>query len=207
MQSVLIVDDHPLMADATQNLVQEIEGLSSVTSVRNGEQALTHVRDFKPGLVILDILLPDMSGVEVAEIIKKDFPRTKVIIFSGADVNDILPKLIEVKVNGAITKGVNHTCFKSTIQIVMEGYNVFPDSIHSISVIQSPSGQFELTDDEVTILNMIVSGRTLDQIAEKIHISRRSVDNYQRRIYEKLGVKGRAQAVEAFVRSKYYQHQ
>lgn len=204
--SVLVVDDHPLMASATKNLLEEVCVLKEVNIVRSGQEALVFIQKNQPHMIILDVSLPDVSGVEVAREVKQKWPHIKVIIFSGIDVTDYLPKLIEVKVNGAITKGVSHACFKSTLQLVMAGYVVLPGEFSNMPFSPSVSN-FELTNDEVTILNMIVSGGTLDQIAEKIHISRRSVDNYQRRIYEKLGVKGRAQAVEAFVRSKYYQQQ
>jgi two-component system competent response regulator ComA len=202
----MIVDDHPLMAHATAELLGQFEGLSVVAVIRNGKDCVELASRYQPDLILLDYLLPDMTGLEVAQHIKKQLPDTHVVIFTGVDVTSLAARLLEIQVSGIISKGTSYDTLKHAIACILDGQVVIPRmSAQQIFPNTGPSVEgIELTEDEVAIMTMIVKGSTLEQIAERIHMSKRSVDNYQRKIYDKFNVKGRAQAIEAFVRTKYY---
>lgn len=203
---VVIVDDHPLMAHATKQLLEQMDNLEVVAIAGTGSGCMQMVQQHQPEMVLLDYQLPDMAGTEIAEQIKKQWPDIHVVIFTGVEIGSLIPKFLEFQVSGIISKGTHHETIKHIIECVADNLVVLPRSgMKQLLLSCSPVWvDIELSEDEAAIMWMIVKGFTLEQIAEKIHMSKRSVDNYQRKIYDKLGVNGRAQAIETFVRSKYY---
>jgi two-component system competent response regulator ComA len=120
------------------------------------------------------------------------------------DVSDMINNFLALQVSGVISKGTSRSAIKNMIGAILEDHIVLPRSaLHKIRLTQ-PTLDPLLSQDEVIIMSMVVKGATLDQIGERIHISKRSVDNYQRKIYEKLGVETRAEAIEKFFKSHYY---
>lgn len=205
--SAIVVDDHPLMLQATIQLLENVEGITVVGGAIDGESCMKLVEQHLPELVILDYQLPDLMGTDVAAQIKSRYPNTHIIIFSGVDISPLASKLVELQFSGVITKGTRHSTIKHIIACVLDGQIVIPASMLK-SIDRMPRQEFvdvQLTNDEIIIMNMIVKGATLEQIALRIHSSRRSIDNYQRKIYEKFGVKTRAEALEKFIRSSYYE--
>jgi two-component system, NarL family, competent response regulator ComA len=203
---VIITDDHPLMAHATRQLLEQMDTLEVVGVAHNGSSCLELMEEHQPGMVFLDYQLPDMAGTDIAEKIKKGWPDVHVVIFTGVDVSTMIPKFLELQVSGVISKGTHHDTIKHIVACILDDHIVMPRSgVQRLLFPAAPTlVEIELTEDEAAIMTMIVKGYTLEQIADRIHMSKRSVDNYQRKIYDKLGVKGRAQAIEIFVRSKYY---
>jgi two-component system competent response regulator ComA len=202
----LVVDDHPLFAKATKAILQEIEHVDVIGIAENGKDCLEMVRIHQPELVFLDYYLPDQLGSQVARMIKQQSPHTHVVIFTGVDVAKIFNKLIEAGVSGIISKGSSESTIKNMVHCIMDNHAAVPLSFfQKMRIVEdSTSNQLELTHDEVQIMSLLVSGFTHEQIGEKIHLSKRTVDNYLKRIYDKMGIKTRAQAVEQFVKSHYY---
>jgi two-component system competent response regulator ComA len=203
---VLVVDDHPLMAQATKQLLEQIDGIEVVDVANDGKRCIELVDQHQPDMVFLDYQLPDQVGTDIAGVIKGKYPAIHIVIFTGVDVSAFVNHLLELQVSGIISKGTRHTSIQHMIACILENHIVLPRSVlQKIKVLPNYSSQeVELTNDEVQIMKMIVQGATLDQVADAIHTSKRSVDNYQRKIYEKYGVKTRGQAIEKFVQSRYY---
>jgi two-component system competent response regulator ComA len=201
---VIIIDDHPLMAEATKHLLEQIEGIQVIDIASSGNRGLELIDLHKPDLVFLDYQLPDKVGTDVAKEIKFKYPAIHIVIFTGVDVSDMINNFLALQVSGVISKGTSRTAIKNMIGAILEDHIVLPRSalnkIRLTDFTQDPL----LSQDEVIIMSMVVKGATLDQIGERIHISKRSVDNYQRKIYEKLGVETRAEAIEKFFKSHYY---
>jgi two-component system competent response regulator ComA len=203
---VIVADDHPLMAQATKQLLEQIVDMEVVAVANDGAACMEFVEMYRPDMVFLDYQLPDQVGTDIAEQIKKRHPHIHVVIFTGVDVSAMATHLLELQVSGIISKGTRHAAIKHMVACMLENYIVLPRSvipkIHAIAKLTAH--EVELTDDEVLIMTLVVKGATLDQVAERIHTSKRSVDNYQRKIYDKYGVNTRAQAIEKFIQSKYY---
>lgn len=204
--SVVIVDDHPLMAHATKQLLEQMEEITVVGIATNGSSCLDLVAEHQPNMVFLDYQLPDMQGTDVAERIKTQWPDVHVVVFTGVDVVSMIPKFLELQVSGVISKETPQNTIKHAVACILDDFVVMPRAgVQQLFIPTTPTMvEIDLTEDEIVIMTMIVKGYTLEQIADRIHMSKRSVDNYQRKIYDKLGVKGRAQAIETFVRTKYY---
>lgn len=203
---IIVVDDHPLMAHATKQLLEQLGNMEVVAMASDGASCLDLVSQHQPDMIFLDYQLPDMAGTEIAERIKKDWPDIHIVIFTGVDVSSMIPKFLELQISGVVSKGTRHDTIKHIVACILDGHIILPQSsIQNVLFSSAPALlDIELSRDEAIIMAMIVKGFTLEQIADRIHMSKRSVDNYQRKIYDKLGVKGRAQAIEIFVRSKYY---
>lgn len=203
--SILIVDDHPLMAQATKVLLEQMEDIRVIGIASTGQDCLRLVEEQNPDLVLLDYLLPDMAGTEVCGLLKKEFPDLKIVIFTGMETESLLPKFLDIQVNGVISKGIRQDSIKHILYCVLAGNVVIPQTgLKLLNRQPLPTVEVDLNTEEAAIMNMIMKGYTQEQIADQIHMSKRSVDNYQRKIYDKMGVRSRVQAIETFVRSKYY---
>jgi two-component system competent response regulator ComA len=201
---VIVVDDHPLMAEATKQLLEQIDGIQVIDIAKDGKMGLESIELHQPDMVFLDYQLPDQVGTDVAKQIKLRYPCIHIVIFTGVDVSDMMNNFLALQVSGVISKGTSRAAIKNIIGAILEDYIVLPRSaLHKIR-LTGTSQALVLSEDEVTIMLMVIKGATLDQIGERIHISKRSVDNYQRKIYEKLGVETRAEAIEKFIQSHYY---
>lgn len=202
----LVVDDHPLVAQATKNLLQEIDVIDVVGIAINAAQCLAMIKELQPNLVFLDYQLPDESGTEVAKHIRRMYADIHIVIFTGIEINDLYNTFIDIKVSGILSKESSVTTIKNMVNCILDGYTIMPLSIfHNLKLTsaESPQQEFLLTTEEISMMNMIVKGATHDHIAEKIHMSKRTVDNYLKKIYDKLGVKSRLEAIERFIKRNY----
>ncbi|CAI6085029.1 response regulator transcription factor [Cohnella sp. JJ-181] len=202
----IVVDDHPLMAQATLQLLAQMDRIEAAGIARNGEEAIRLCEAETPDLVLLDYQLPDLSGTQVAEQLKAAHPQLRIIIFTGVDVSDLLPCLLSNLISGIISKGVNESTLKHIVACVLDNHVVLPQSLlHQLkSASNADVAELLLSEEEVLLMTLIIKGDTYEKIAEQMYISKRSVDNYLRRIYEKLGVQTRAQAIEKFVQGPQY---
>ena len=202
----LVVDDHPLFAQATKQILDQMDRIEVIGIVGNGEMCMQMVEQHRPELVFLDYNLPDMPGSKIAEQIIKKYPGTHVIIFTGIDVTDMFNTLVEIGVSGIISKESSERAINNMVNCILDNHTMIPLMLfHRTRIVDGSSSEdVNLTSDEIDIMCMIVNGYTHEQVAEQIHVSKRSVDNYLKKIYGKFGVKSKAQAIEKFVQSKYY---
>jgi two-component system competent response regulator ComA len=202
----LVVDDHPLVAQATKNLLQEIDVIHVVGVANNAAQSLEMIKELQPDLVFLDYQLPDESGVEVAKFIRSMYADIHIVIFTGIEINDLYNTFIDIKVSGILSKESGVTTIKNMVNCILDGHTMLPlPFFHNLKLSTRESTQVEqqLTTEEIAMMNMIVKGATHDQIADQIHMSKRTVDNYLKKIYDKLDVKTRLEAVERFIKGSY----
>ncbi|MNI36117.1 putative transcriptional regulatory protein NarL [compost metagenome] len=202
----LVVEDHPLMALATKNILEQIEGIEVVGTASSGKIAIELVELYQPDLVLLDYHLPDGFGSHVVEEVKSRFPSIHVVIFTGIDITDLYNHLLELGVSGIISKESSEMTIRNMVSCILDNHTMLPLPVyHQMRLnLANAAPEVNLTGDEVQIMSLIVSGATHDHIAEQIHASRRSIDNYVRKIYDKFGVKSRVQAIERFIKSRYY---
>lgn len=202
----LVVDDHPLFARATKALLEQLDRIEVIGVVGNAKQCLEHIERQQPGLVFLDYQLPDSCGTEVAAAIKAKYPHIHVVIFTGIELSSIFNTLVEAKVSGILSKESSERTIMNMVNCVLDGQTMLPLSFFHQMQLNAVNVQedFVLLDEEVNMMNMLMKGATHEQIADHIYMSKRTVDNYLRKIYDKLGVKSRPEALEKFIKSKYY---
>jgi len=197
---VLIVDDHPALGYGTKMIVEQVEFATVVGIAQSGDACMELTRKHQPHLIFLDYNLPDIAGYDLAAQIRNEFPLIHIVIFTGVDYMPMLNELLELKVSGVLSKEATDDQIRNMVAAVASGQTVIPIALFHQFRLQKKGIQPQLlTDEEVWIMTQIVKGTTNEQIAEEIHMSKRSVDNYVRKIYEKLGVTSRPQAVEKFI--------
>ncbi|MNC54679.1 putative transcriptional regulatory protein NarL [compost metagenome] len=154
----------------------------------------------------MDYKLPGMTGRDVAERISRCWPAVQVVIFSSVDITPMIPQLLMAKVGGILSKENPQDTIVHAVSSVLDGFAVIPRAAdwQTSLLAQEDADGFELSANEVALMTFILKGNTIEQIAGQIHMSKRSVDNWIRKMYEKMGVKGRTQALEAFLKSRYY---
>lgn len=204
--TVFIVDDHPVMANATKTILERVEGVQVIGTAGSGAACLEFVAIHRPELVFLDYHLPDQFGSSVAKQLKELYPDIRIVIFTGIDVAEMYNHLLEIGVSGIISKESGENAIQNMVRCMMDHCTVLPLSLFSkMRLVTGLTAQeVVLTNDEVRIMSLLVKGATHEQIANEIYVSKRSVDNYLKKIYDKLGVKTKVQALEQFVQSKYY---
>jgi len=200
----IVVDDHPLMAEATKSLLEQMDRIQVIGTAYDGRACIELVEAHKPDLIFLDYQLPDQSGTKLTEHIKRITPHAHIVIFTGVDVSDLIHNFLELRISGIISKETSEKTLRHMISCILDNHIVLPSSIFYKIKLSPPntSDPSLLTEEEIRMMSMMVGGATYDQIADAIHVSKRSVDNYLRKIYDKLGVQNRIQAIERFVQNR-----
>lgn len=197
---ILIIEDHPLMANATKDQLAKIEFVEVVGLAYDAMSGLKLVEELTPDMVFLDFNLPDLFGDEVARRIKARHPQIHIIIFSGIDLTDLYNCFIEIQVSGIISKESIGEVLVDMINSIMKGQTIVPLSVfHQLRLSDGAVPRQVLSEDEHNLMDMVIRGYTNEQIALEIHMSKRSVDNYLKKIYQKLGVKLRTQAISNYL--------
>jgi two-component system competent response regulator ComA len=202
---VLIIEDHPTMGYGTKMVLEQDENVNVVGIAENGAKGIEMINTLCPSIVFLDLNLPDNNGLEIAKMIRKLNPKIHVVIFTGYDFLPFFNRLIEAGVSGIISKNALPRQVIRMLQCIIDGETVLPLSIFrqiQLHSNENDENQWNgaLSEKEKNIVLMVAKGHTNAQIANEIYMSVRSVENYLTKIYEKLGVKSRVEAVEKFTK-------
>ncbi|MFE6798653.1 response regulator [Paenibacillus chitinolyticus] len=199
---VIIIDDHPVMAEATKHIIEKIEGLKVVSIATNGAQGMEMINLYSPNLVMLDYHLPDCSGISVAKWIKETYPALKIVMITGFDVLDLVAPLTEIGVHGIISKEKEAPVIRRMVECILDNQLVLPHETIAKLVSDPEKDPDQLTEEETKIMILASAGETSSQIADKLFVSKRSVDNYMSVIYRKLAVRSKAEAIAVFQSSR-----
>lgn len=201
----MIVDDHPLMAQATAALLKQMDGIEIAAIVSDGKQSLQGMEELAPDLVILEWRVKDVYQTDMVKRMKAASPDSLIVIFTGLKVEELYPEIVPFQIHGLISKEAGHDTIQHAIACILEGYTVFPEITYLTQISAKATADIVLNEGEATIMSLVLKGCTIEQIAEHMHFSKRSIDNYLSRIYKKMGVTGRAQAIKFFMQTPYYQ--
>ncbi|MGN7358247.1 response regulator transcription factor [Paenibacillus sp. SAF-054] len=200
---VVIVDSHPTSMLGTKLILEEKEELKVTGMASNWDEGLMLVTEQQPELVLLDYQMPEGTAETILEKMSHAAPSSRIIILTDTDGIKLLHSVVNLGGSGILSKQASAAQLMLMIDGLREGLATLPmDWLkNGIWQVQTPvidGGMYHLTDTEVFIMERIVQGITYDKIATEIAVSRRSIDNYLRKIYVKLGVSTRAQAIEKF---------
>ncbi|WP_211746764.1 response regulator transcription factor [Paenibacillus sp. Marseille-Q4541] len=200
---VVLIDIHPTSMLGTKLILEEHQDLTVKAMVSTGREGLEEVSNLVPDLVLMDYKLPDGEADQFIEQMKQVSANTHIIVMTDEDNLNLFKKYIGLGASGVMSKQSSPLKLIHLITGLREGLATIP-----LTWLQNEDwtqlGETELdmdiqlTDMEKFIMERIVQGITYDKIASEIDVSRRSVDNYLRKIYTKLGVSSRAQAIEQF---------
>lgn len=194
MYKVIIVDDHELVAEGISNLFKHLSDFELTGIYSNPNEALTKIEILKPDLVITDLDMPGLNGLELIEKINSQKKPKYILLTMHLDRNTV-KKAIKLGVEGYILKNADTNEFLHCIHTVMKGHNYFtPKSMEilidkGIEVKSTGLKKIQLlTERELEILNLVVQGLSTNEISEKLFIARRTTETHRKSIMSKLGV-------------------
>jgi DNA-binding NarL/FixJ family response regulator len=194
---IVIVDDHTLLREGTRQLLMQDPGLDVVGEVARGDEAVTVVERLQPDVLLLDIRLPGMNGIDIAREVAKRFPAVRVLILTAYSDDDYVHAAIEAGASGYLLKTAPGHELVSAIRAMHDGATVFDAAIisklrmHQNSATFTPSFPTELTKREREVLHLVYDGLANKAIAVKLGISRRTVEGHLHRIFDKVDVGSR----------------
>lgn len=203
---VLIADDHALFREGTRNLLDREKDMQVVGEASDGEEAVKLVMELRPHVVLMDIAMPVVNGIEATQQIKARCPKTAVLILTAYDNDQYIVALLEAGAAGYLLKDVSGRDLINAIRAVFAGEAILHPSIarkvfshFNISAGQQQSKDLvdssELSEREMEILRLAARGMSNQDIANRLYLSRRTIQSHLANIFRKMDVGSRTEAV------------
>ncbi len=203
--TVLVVEDHLMIAEALALLLKGRAGISSVDSVGSGEAALAAAKDRCPNVVIMDVDLPGIDGIEATRRLLEVCPQSRVVVMTALETGDVLDRIVEAGATGFVPKTQAADRLIEVISRAAAGEVVLPPESLPDLVRHLRGGRqarseaalriAELSSREIEVLRLLGAGRTTQEIAAELFISPHTVHGHVRSILSKLGVRSKLEAV------------
>ncbi len=203
--SLMLVDDQELIRESLAFVLEADPELKVVACAENGEQAIQFSEEHKPHLILMDIDMPVLNGIEATRHIKKHSPETKIIILTTFQEVEHVVEALTIGAEGYLLKAIHPSDLISGIKLIHHGGTLLPKNLAQLLVQQIPKGEqqkleseidkYQLTDREIQILQNLAYGLTNKEISDKLFLSEGTVKNYISNIYHKLEVKDRTHAI------------
>ena len=194
MITVLVVDDHELVRTGISRMLADITGFKVIGDACSGEEALLLCRSLKPNVVLMDVKMPGIGGLEATRKLLRSAPDTKVIACTACDDEPFPTRLMQAGAAGYITKGADLEEMVKAIKLVVAGQRYMsPDiaqtlALKSINPASSQSPFDALSEREMQIALMVVSCNKVQEISDKLCLSPKTVNSYRYRVFEKLEI-------------------
>ncbi len=205
MIRIAIAEDHQSLIDGLELLLKYEDDISIVGTANDGEKLLEVVRRKEPNVVITDIRMPKMDGIQATRIIKKEFPHIKVLAFTMFDQDEAVTQMLNAGATGYILKNTSLKEVLTAILTVADGNSYYDGNInvknHGKEKSNSPKGL--LTQRQKEILSLIAQGKTSREIAEELFIGIHTVDTHRKNMMRILGIKGKGELLRYALEKKY----
>lgn len=189
---VLIVDDHPMVADGIQSILESYDDISVVGTCNSARAAIDGLEGFDPDVILMDLNMPDMGGLTATEIVLERRPGTRILALSMHDSPEYIASALGHGAMGYILKDVPTDEIKAAIDAVMAGEQYLCTGAR-VSLEPKPNdGREALTGREQTILLQLAQGRSNKDVALALDISVRTVETHRKNIKRKLGISSTA---------------
>jgi DNA-binding NarL/FixJ family response regulator len=208
MIRILLADDHDMTRLGVREMLGGYEGLSVCGEASNGREAVKLADELKPDIVLLDIDMPELSGIEATRQIKKILPATEVLIYTMHDAEQLIRRALVAGARGFVLKSDSYNKLIEAIE-ALANHKPFLNLKASETVLESfvkNAAESEedtiLTDREREIVQLLAEGKSNKEIASRLDISTRTVETHRRAIMNKLGVGSFAELVHYAIRNK-----
>jgi len=204
MIRIAIADDHAMFREGIRNLLATEDGFEVVGEAGTGREALRICRELDPSALLLDIDLPEMDGIDVTRAVRDEGLPVRVIILTMHASEEYAVRLIRSGAMGFIPKYVSGQILPGAIRTVMAGKTFIPEDMRErvlARLLDSSRSELErLSDRELQVFKLLAVGKTIQEIAEMLGISPRTVETHKSRIMDKMGLKNIAELVRTAIR-------
>jgi DNA-binding NarL/FixJ family response regulator len=195
MITVLVADDHEMVRTGIVRMLDQAEGISVIAEAASGEEAISSCRALSPDVVIMDIRMPGIGGLEATRKLRQISPSTRIIALSAYDQEPMPSRLLKAGASAYVTKGASEDEMVLAVRRVAKGLRYLSPSVAQTLALKGFEGDTEspfeaLSEREMQISLMIVNCQKVQDIAEDLHISAKTVNSYRYRVFEKLDVSG-----------------
>jgi len=206
---VLVVDDHELILLATRQLFSRVSDIKLIGTAVDGEEAYKKIKELKPDVVLLDVILPVLNGIELTKRITAEYPETRVVLHSSSVSEDVIVTGFEAGAMAYVPKNFKPGQLVDAIRTVVKGEHYSKGFVSEILIenfLKNKSrkeGQNnKLTERETEILQAITKGMTNQKMADNLHISVRTVEAHKSNIMKKLKLGSTAELVVYAIKHK-----
>jgi len=190
---LLLADDHALVLQAVRFALEPNPEIEIVGEARSGSEVLPRIGETRPDLLLLDIRMPGIDGLQLLDRLQQQYPETKVVILSGLDDPEVAAEAIRRGAKAFLGKGIDPADIAPVLRQVFEG-EVVTESIGSAAGAELASDEFGLTTREREILERVSTGRSNKQIAGEFWLSEQTIKYHLTNVYRKLAVSSRTEA-------------
>ena len=199
--NVVLADDHQMFLEGLASLLKEEENIHLVDIVLNGKEALEVLAKYEVDILIMDVSMPEMDGVELNQLVKEHYPNVKTLALTSHSDHAIISKLTRAKVNGYLLKNAEKSELLTAIYRIHEGEDYFSQMVkdkvvESLFSSKDDNEIPELSKREKEIVKLIVEQRTASEIAQELFISPNTVNTHRKNLLSKLKLKNIAGLVK-----------
>ena len=199
MTTVLICDDHRIVREGLRQFVAGVPGVDKVETAASGEEVLARYPHEHPDLVLMDVRMPGLGGLEATRRLVQQFPEAKVIMLTAADDRDQVAAAVSSGARGYLLKDVSHEELCAAVAHALDGIDLVEPTLRralaSRETVRTGPPQAQLTERELQVLTGMSQGKSNSAIGRELYLSEDTVKTHARRLFRKLGVNDRAQAV------------
>jgi len=189
---VLIVDDHPMVAEGLQSILESYDDIEVVGSLSNGREAVERAADLAPDVILMDLNMPDLGGLSATEILLERAPATRIIILTMHDSPEYISSALNHGAMGYILKDVPTDEIKQAIDAVIQGNKYLCTGAKGSLKPKDGNAREALTNREQTILLELAQGKSNKEVAQRLDISVRTVETHRKNIKRKLDISSTA---------------
>ncbi len=205
--SIMITDDHSMIREGLKSLLELDDDFKVIAEAVDGRDCLDKLDVYKPDILLLDINMPNMNGLDVLKELKARKSKVKVLVLTVHNETEYLMKAVDIGINGYVLKDSESAELKKAIRAIMDGETyIKPSLIPALNAKRLERNEDEkkidsLTRRELEVLKLLAIGMYNKEVAEKLEISERTVKNHVSNIFKKLEVTDRTQAAVFAIRN------
>jgi DNA-binding NarL/FixJ family response regulator len=200
--TILIADDHPVVRNGLQTMLEQTEDFEITGAVANGRQALAHIALHTPQVALMDLRMPEMDGVQAIHHVRREHPHTHVLILTTYDDETDIFAALDAGATGYLLKDAPKETLIQAIRAAAAGKSILDPNVAAKVMGRTSKPMDSLTAREIEVLQLVAAGNTNDQISERLFISTTTVKTHLKHIFRKLGVPDRAAAVAIAVEKR-----
>ena len=203
--NVFLVDDHELVRTGIRRIIEDVRGMNVAGEAESGEDAVKWCRANNTDVILMDMNMPGIGGLESTKKILRFNPDVKIIVLTVHTENPFPTKVMQAGAAGYLTKGAGPDEMVNAIRIVNSGQRyISPDIAQQMALSQFSSASenpfAELSERELQIMMMITKGQKVTDISEQLNLSPKTVNSYRYRLFNKLGINGDVELTHLAIR-------